>query len=144
MTTIAWDGKIFAVDTLVTCDGGRCAHSSKLFRWPTQGGERIVAGAGELSQLAGLCNWLQNPEGDKPVVEKIEAIALSVFNGQVQGVELFDYSLVPFLMRGPTAIGSGWRWALAAMDHGKNAIQAVEYAMSRDVFTGGEIEHFQL
>lgn len=144
MTTIAWDGKTLAVDTLVTCDGGRCASSSKLFHWATDAGEMILAGSGELSQLMALVHWLKNPEGDKPTVEKMEAVAITVVHQKIQMIQLFDYSLVPFLITGPTALGSGWRWALAAMDHGKNAIQAVEYAMTRDCFTGGEIESWHL
>lgn len=37
------------------------------------------------------------------------------------------------------AIGSGWQYALSAMDFGKCAKGAVEYAATRDVYTGGKI-----
>lgn len=141
MSTIAWDGKTLAADTLVNCDGGRCGHTSKIYRWMRGDGvEMVVAGAGELAQLAALCQWLENPEMEKPSVEKMEAIALTLVKGKIISTQLYDHSLVPFLMRGPTALGSGWQWAMAAMDHGKSATQAVEYAITRDVCTGGEIE----
>ena len=42
------------------------------------------------------------------------------------------------------AIGSGNRFALAAMDFGKTAKEAVEYAACRDVYTGGKVESFRL
>lgn len=42
------------------------------------------------------------------------------------------------------AIGSGERWALAALDHGKTAQEAVEYAMTRDPFTGGKVLVFEV
>lgn len=35
--------------------------------------------------------------------------------------------------------GSGDQWALAALDHGKSAKEAVEYAKTRDCYTGGEV-----
>lgn len=34
------------------------------------------------------------------------------------------------------AIGSGEQWAVAAMDHGKTACDAVNYASKKDVYTG--------
>lgn len=37
------------------------------------------------------------------------------------------------------SIGSGWEYALAAMDFGRFAKQAVEYAATRDSSTGGKI-----
>lgn len=37
------------------------------------------------------------------------------------------------------AIGSGWQYALSAMDFGKCATGAVEYAATRDSCTGGKI-----
>ncbi len=40
----------------------------------------------------------------------------------------------------PLAIGSGWQFAIAAMDFGKSAKQAIEYAMTRDNGTGGGVD----
>ncbi len=42
------------------------------------------------------------------------------------------------------AIGSGQNFALAALDFGKNAAQAVEYAATRDVYTGGKIRLYDV
>jgi hypothetical protein len=39
----------------------------------------------------------------------------------------------------PYAMGSGRRFALAALDLGKSPREAVAYACTRDVFSGGEI-----
>ena len=36
-------------------------------------------------------------------------------------------------------MGTGERFALAAMDFGKSASDAVKYAMTRDIYTGGKI-----
>lgn len=43
-----------------------------------------------------------------------------------------------------TALGSGSSFAIAAMDHGATAIEAIEYAMTRDVFTGGKVFHYEV
>lgn len=42
------------------------------------------------------------------------------------------------------AIGSGADLAIAAMDLGKSAKQAVEYAATRDIYTGGTIRVFDV
>lgn len=42
------------------------------------------------------------------------------------------------------AFGSGCDWALAALDHGKTAKEAVEYAKTRDCYTGGEVHVLEL
>ena len=40
--------------------------------------------------------------------------------------------------------GSGGEFALAAMDFGKNAKEAVEYAITRDIYSGGEVRVFDV
>lgn len=42
------------------------------------------------------------------------------------------------------AMGSGWKFAVAAMDHGKTAKEAVQYAAKRDIYTGGRIHVYKL
>ncbi|MBE0368929.1 proteasome subunit alpha [Pseudoalteromonas aurantia] len=42
------------------------------------------------------------------------------------------------------AIGSGAKWAIAAMDFGKNAIDALSYACTRDKSTGGQLQSFHV
>jgi len=37
-------------------------------------------------------------------------------------------------------MGSGSDFALSAMDFGKSAKEAVEYAMTRDIYTGGNVQ----
>lgn len=42
------------------------------------------------------------------------------------------------------AIGSGWKFALAAMDFGQSAKDAVKYASTRCIYTGGRIRVFNI
>ncbi len=44
----------------------------------------------------------------------------------------------------PDAIGSGSAYALAAMDMGANAEDAVRTAMKRDIYTGGKVVMFSM
>lgn len=43
-----------------------------------------------------------------------------------------------------SCLGSGGRWALASLDHGKNAKDAIKYAMTRDNCTGGKVVLFDV
>ena len=42
------------------------------------------------------------------------------------------------------ATGSGDAWALSALDFGSTAKEAVEYAMTRDVFSGGKVHVYDI
>lgn len=42
------------------------------------------------------------------------------------------------------AFGSGADLAIAAMDLGVSSSEAVEYAATRDIYTGGEVESFDI
>ncbi|TMO59369.1 proteasome subunit alpha [Pseudoalteromonas aurantia] len=42
------------------------------------------------------------------------------------------------------AIGSGAKWAIAAMDFGKDAVEALSYACTRDKSTGGALQSFNV
>lgn len=44
----------------------------------------------------------------------------------------------------PDALGTGERFAIAAMDLGMTAKQAVEYAIKRDIYTGGKVNTFDI
>ena len=42
------------------------------------------------------------------------------------------------------ATGSGYTWAMSALDHGKTAKEAVEYAMTRDIYSGGKVHVYDI
>ncbi|GAI22667.1 unnamed protein product, partial [marine sediment metagenome] len=44
----------------------------------------------------------------------------------------------------PDAIGSGSAYALAAMDMGASAEEAVRAAMKRDIYTGGKVRTMRI
>ncbi len=51
----------------------------------------------------------------------------------------FFEKLRPCPIEGSCAYGSGWKWAQAAMDCGMSAPEAIEYAITKDIYTGGDV-----
>ena len=47
-------------------------------------------------------------------------------------------------LTGSRCIGSGGSFALAGLDHGKSAKEAVEYAATRDCYTGGKVHVYDI
>ncbi|MBW6389667.1 MULTISPECIES: 20S proteasome subunit A/B [Halomonadaceae] len=134
MTTIVWDGTTLATDSLISVNGSTYNHAQKLFQLDS--GE-WVAFAGEQQEWWEVMEWLNAgaPRNDKPHVTRVEMIIA----GPDGVFEMFN-KLVRIPVSGPVAYGTGWKWALAAIDHGKSAIEAVEYAKTRDHDTGGEVQ----
>ena len=138
MTTIATDGKTMAGDGLVTSGSTIFGHDlQKVKRLPDG---RIVGCAGSGYNGVAFMDWLESG-GDKPKLgEDFEAIVLhpdgSCFT--------YDESCVAMSESLPTATGSGRQLALAAMDLGKTPAEAVEYAATRDMATGGVIRSTEL
>ena len=64
------------------------------------------------------------------VIDKGEVFKIGMTEENGLWVNRLNYSF---------AMGNGWQWAMAAMDFGKTAKQAVEYAKTRDIYTGGKV-----
>ena len=94
----------------------------------------MVGSCGNTGDGKKFRDWILN-KGDKPEL-KDKFSALVVRNGRVTQ---YDSCLVPMRSEKYTAIGSGAAFAIAAMDCGKNAIEAVRIAKRRDISTGGRI-----
>lgn len=82
--------------------------------------------------------------GFKPEVE-IESSGFIVRDGKVFKAGFSDeIGYWELEMKYSDAIGSGGVYAVCAMDLGKGAIDAVEYAKTRDVYTGGKVNVFKV
>ena len=143
MTTIAWDGTTLAGDTQASDENGIIYVPTKLRRL---GDGRLLGAAG----LAGSCNamldWIEEGcKGDRPKFQDNEddcAIVLEIRPGG--SVFRHDRTGAFQLKAGPTAVGSGAPFAMAAMVLGKTAVEAVRVAMELDPDTGGEITTLKL
>ena len=73
-------------------------------------------------------------------MDELEAMALVIDDGKVYQCTLHDkkYHVTPITFN--CCMGSGGDFALAAMDMGKTAKQAVKYAGTRDLCTGGKVK----
>lgn len=132
MTTIAFDGHSLAADRQVSSDGALYRHSIKLHHVP--GG--VFACAGSVSQTHKFLRWYKaGMKSEPPVLDCFDAISL--VKGKVSEWEGSDE--IPSDNQ-KLAIGSGMVWAMAAMDFGMSAREAVTYAATRDNQTGGTVD----
>lgn len=155
MTTIAVKDGIMVGD-------GRCSLGSTVIKddmvkvfWINN---HLMGGAGRARSISTFAQWLQkhtdytivNQEvGDlvdliPPVLQDDEEFTALVLTPDKQ-VLMYDGNVALNLGHNvPASIGSGSVFAIAAMDAGSSAEDAVKIAMKRDVYSGGEITVVQL
>lgn len=134
MTTIATDGKSMAADGMITDNDVVCLTNYVKIRRLSDG--RIVGFSGDAFNYDAFAEWLEKGEGEPPKLSgQFSCLALRPDGSVVQ----YDDQGRSFPEMVPMAIGSGMRFAIAAMDLGKSAEQAVRYACTRDIYSGGEI-----
>lgn len=136
MTIVAFDGKTLAADSLVTQAGARIGNMRKIVRAPDGS---LAGAAGGIGPAAAFLAWAA---GGFPKRRPWQACEVDEFEGIVirpdGRVEAFDELLMPALIEARVhAIGSGWKFALGAMDAGASARRAVLIAMRRDPDCGG-------
>jgi ATP-dependent protease HslVU (ClpYQ) peptidase subunit len=136
VTTVAWDGKTLAADRQVSSGSAVYRATGKLHAIP--GG--VIGCCGSVPQIQRALNWIRaGMKGDAPELDEFGAI--SVIDGEVAIWD--DETPIPIGAGERIAIGSGGSWAMAAMDFGKSAIEAVEYAATRDHDTGCGVDSVQ-
>lgn len=133
MTTIACDGKSIAADGMINSNGTihdlRCV---KVFRLNSGG---IAGFTGQPYFYAAALAYLNGDADSLDVGDDFEAIILHR-NGEC---ECMDGKGRCYPQSVPTATGSGAPFALAVMDMGYDAKEALEAAAKRDCYTGGTI-----
>ncbi|MFT6347082.1 MAG: hypothetical protein ACJAYB_000063 [Psychromonas sp.] len=55
-----------------------------------------------------------------------------------------DFKLFTYSLESSWAIGTGQHFALAALDFGQSARDAVQYAVERDIYTGGKVSVYDI
>lgn len=171
MTTVAWDGTILAVDSIFTCQNNVAKNSKKIFkRIFDHDNQTIVALAFsgvetkmhvakewfltsyDITKKIGPDNFpefVDNSDDFEMIMvqrKNTKDIRQHLFTGRNYASDVHAFSLriekVKLPICGSEAIGSGWQWAMAAMDFGASAIEAVNYAKKRNCHTGGKIFYF--
>ena len=143
MTTIAFDGRNMAADTLSVDDWGLIDHTPDKIK---RGVDFLCGGAGDLGQIEAwwaaassltLAGVLQYGYPDYEKGGNDPGILLVSTAGEIWS--LISAGIFTRQHRGYHAIGSGRDYALAAMHLGKTAKRAIEVAMAFDNHTGGSI-----
>lgn len=140
MTTAAFDGKQFAVDSQWT-HGDTPIYRSKLRRITFRGERAVAAGAGLVEHWTPVIEWIASEcKGEPPEIAEKNNFSILIVT-KSRGVFYMDESLFVFEL-GQTrwAIGTGSDYALGAMAAGKTAAEAVEVASALDINTGGNID----
>lgn len=149
MTTVAWDGKILAADSRISCDTTIITDSGrKLYSLPRvhYRNDKLLAIAmsGIVSDYDRIIDAIMAEDIGNGT--KIEHECAAIVVGEKFVYELdngADY-LIRYDRHIKLAHGSGSKFALAAMYLKKNARQAVTVAMALDHATGGLIHSFIL
>lgn len=135
MTTIACDGRSMAGDGMLTENDHVCHTDYEKVHRLRDG--RLVGFSGDSFNWEPFRAWLDSgAQGDPPLVRSSFGCIVLCPDG---GIYQYDADGRAFPEHAPVAIGSGTRFALAAMDFGRTAEEAVQYASLRDIYTGGEI-----
>jgi len=136
MTTIAFDGKTLAADSLAI-GGATSPHriAQKIF---DIGGGVFVAIAGTLGEGAKFAAWyVEGADIAAPALPDLKDSSVLVVS-EKHSYE-FDETLMPLPVRAPCAIGSGGEVALGAMMAGATASEAVKIACKVDIHSGGRV-----
>lgn len=132
MTTIAYKDGCLAADTKITFGDARARHETKIIEFAKG---KFLAYCGACEEALAVIEWLKSKDKRKrkPSIDNFACVIYSkreliTMEG---GLMAKKHNLSECF-----AIGNGWQWAMAAMDHGATAKEAVEYAATRDIYTG--------
>lgn len=134
MTTIAYhkESGLIAVDTLSTRNGVVIDSRSTKFMELKDGSLALMCGA-----PADYKSFFVAYDGSPTDMQNPDALAFILRYGKVYRAAVTDGVYWEEEVHSNDAHGSGADFALAAMDFGAGAKEAVEYAMTRDTKTGG-------
>lgn len=136
MTTIAWDGKSVAADSMAM--SGNYVMPKRAVKI-CRIGETVYAGTGSASLFNPMIKWHHGGADPKDLpVAKNETLTLIVFERDRCFTFRSDEPY-PDESFAPDAWGGGYQYAIGAMKNGADARRAVEVAIECVSCTGGEI-----
>ena len=141
MTTVAWDGRVLAVDSQATSGCGTKTTTAKMRTGTWQDRDAAYAGVGSRAEADEIADWLFN-RGDKPTLDDDSTHGILATYGQAYFVEGKRPRFIP-MMDQFQALGTGRETALGAMHCGSSAEGAVNIAIRVDVYSGGVVQTHQ-
>lgn len=142
MTTIAYKNGIIAYDSRFTCNDVIVDDNANKM---IEADGRIFFMCGSVPDYVYLISSYLNDKLTKRVLEPVKALVLDsgkLYSAAVSPRDGFWKCEEPFGV--PIAIGSGYQFALAFMDTGMTAEEAVHATCKRDIYTGGLIRTFKI
>jgi ATP-dependent protease HslVU (ClpYQ) peptidase subunit len=154
MTTIAWDGKTLAADGQETSENIISSLSAKKIITPQKNqkwsirGEKVLAFAssGDACALLEISDHLSGHlKSDTLMRVGLEFEALVITKNEIFLVQKSEgkEDICISSITGFWTLGSGCDFALSAMKMGKTAKEAVEHAITIDLYSGGEVQTFE-
>lgn len=134
MTTIAYRNNVIAFDSRITADDTILYDDFDKSR-TVDGVTFVICG-----ELSGYDDLIAAYFGTKPAAPNTDNAALVVDSGKIWCIGIGEDGACwrsPVMLDRPYALGSGSAYALAAMDLGVGAADAVQCAKARDPFSGG-------
>lgn len=144
MTTIAWDGTTLAVDSQVSM-GSDVIDNNAVKLWKNIAGFRAIAACGEWGKVLDMILVLEKAT-PKDLLKTRPGFSEITLVGLTKKGKLFEYC---WNSKGEVhqceilcscAWGSGYAYAVSAMDFGKNSKEAVKYSATRDTYTNNIIQ----
>lgn len=141
MTTIAWDGKTLATDSMVTSDETILSTVDKKL-YLDVGRFKAVATCGSAVKTDALIFWIkEGEEGSPPKMGEDDCILCVTSDGDLYVYWHHD-SDCHYCATGNMAAGSGSDIAFGALDAGATAVEAIKIASKRNVYTGGKVQSY--
>lgn len=141
MTTIVYDHK----NKQIAIDSRECAgdeiKTDNAIKYKEHGGI-VYFLSGHTSDMQAFIG-LDKKRGVNPDVE-IKCSALFVRDGKAFKASFADGEYWELELPYSDSIGSGGVYALCAIDFGKSAFEAVEYAKTRDSCSGGKVHVYDI
>lgn len=139
MTTIAFKDGIFAADSQLTWDDTVRGYSPD--KLAVINNMTVFAGAGNAADIVRMQRFYGDPDWEEKLDKLPKASpkfeALFYTKGRLHYVSGNNW---PFIVYDPySAIGSGWKFCLAAMALDHSAEEAVRFTSTLDVFTDNRV-----
>ena len=141
MTTIAYDhdNKVIAVDSRMTLQGVISSDDKDKVIYKGAVAWVLCGSICDFDDFTSLTKG-QRFEGELT----LDASGIRAVDGKAYHVFMHEGVLCEELLTCNLTLGSGAKFATAAMDYGSSAREAVEYAMTRDIYTGGKARKVEL
>lgn len=142
MTTIVYDHKERQIAVDSRCTRGAVILSDDKVKWVYKGADLLFF-AGTVADFEAFIQHY-GKAGSKPESE-VDVDAFLIRDGVVYECSFCKntgYWELPLAYN--SALGSGANFALAALDFGKTVYGAVEYAKTKDIYTGGKVHVFDI